>query len=135
MRWTEMWQPGVILGVAVVLLGATPTELPEYREAQTVARTIIEETRGLLMREMNDKGPVGALTQCSSVALALAQKHKQQSWRVRRVSTKVRNPADTPDAYETEVLGQFAALKAQGALTPETEQPSLTSRASRFSGT
>lgn len=120
-RWTGAWPSGVIFGVAVVLLGAAPTELPEYPEAQTVARTIIEETRGLLMREMHDKGPVGALTACSTVALALAQKHEHQGWRVRRVSTKVRNPADTPDAYETEVLKQFESLKAQGALTPETE--------------
>ena len=33
----------------------------------------------------------------------------------------MRNPADSPDAYETEVLRQFEALKAQGALTRETE--------------
>lgn len=121
MRWTHVWQHRALLGLALGLLGLAPTELPEYREAQTVARTIIEETRGLLTRVIQEKGPVEALTQCSAVALALAQQHEQHGWRVRRVSLKVRNAADTPDAYEMEVLRQFAAMQAQGTSRPETE--------------
>ena len=73
------------------------------------------------MREMHDKGPVGALSACSTVALALAQKHEQQGWRVRRVSTKVRNPA-AAQALIAE-LGKPAVAPTPSAPTPPARKP------------
>lgn len=115
------WPPGLLLGSVALLLGAASTELAEYREAQAIAKKIIEEAGSLLLKELSEKGPAGALKACSAVALELAQKHEQQGWRVRRVSAKVRNPADTPDPYEAYVLNWFEALKAAGQLGPDTE--------------
>jgi hypothetical protein len=102
-----------------VLLGAGPRDIPEYREADTVARKIIEDTRNLLLKEVNEKGPAEALQQCSAVALSLAQQHEHQGWRVRRVSLKVRNPADAPDAHERKVLTDYQTLEQVGRLTPD----------------
>lgn len=115
------WVRRVVFGSVALLMGAAPAELPAYREAQAAAKTIVEETRKLLLQEISAKGPDGAITTCAAVALDLARKHEQQGWRVRRVSKKVRNPADSPDPYEVRILEQFEALKAAGQLLRDTE--------------
>jgi Protein of unknown function (DUF3365) len=111
-----LWVRGFLCGLAVVLLGAGPRDLPEYHQADTVARKIIEDTQTLLLKEVNVRGPAEALTQCSVVALSLAQQHEQQGWRVRRVSLKVRNPADAPDTHERKILTDYETLKGVGRL-------------------
>jgi hypothetical protein len=68
-----LWVRCFLCGLPVALLGAGPRDLPEYREADVVARKIIEDTRSLLLREVHEKGSAEALTQCSAVALSLAQ--------------------------------------------------------------
>jgi Protein of unknown function (DUF3365) len=113
------WIRCFLCGFAIVLLGAGPRELPEYREADTVARKIVEDTRNLLLREVNEKGPAEALTQCSAVASSLSQQHERQGWRVRRVSLKVRNPANAPDAHERKILTDYQTLEQVGRLTPD----------------
>lgn len=115
------WVHGLMFGSVALLMGGAPADLPEYREAQVTARKIVEETRSLLLKEVREKGPEGAITSCATVALDLARKHELRGWRVRRVSKKVRNPADSPDPYEVRVLDQFEVLKAAGQLPPDTE--------------
>lgn len=115
------WVRSVVFGSVVLLMGAAPVELPEYRKAQAAAKTIVEETRNLLLQAIRDKGPEGAITTCAAVASDLAGKHEPQGWRIRRVSKKVRNPTDSPDPYELRVLEQFEALKAAGQLSRDTE--------------
>jgi hypothetical protein len=115
-RWRALTRYSLLLGTIAVLLGAGPRDYPEYREADVVARKIIDDTQRLLVQEVNDKGPVEALTQCSTVTLAMAQQHQQQGWRVRRVSLKARNRANTPDRHETKILKDFETLKSVGRL-------------------
>ncbi|MPZ20824.1 MAG: DUF3365 domain-containing protein [Luteitalea sp.] len=100
----------------VFLLRVSQTTLPEYREVRAVVATIIGDTRALLEKEVAAKGAAGAIPACGTVALGLATRHEAEGWRVRRVSLKVRNPADTPDRYETTVLHRFAVLKAERQL-------------------
>jgi hypothetical protein len=121
----------LIGGCACALAGAGPADLPEYQQARTVAARIIEDTRTLLERELQARGPAAALQTCSAVALDLARRHEQEGWRVRRVSERVRNPGDTPEPYEAAVLRRFAALKAQGALAPGTEHVEVVTEAGR----
>lgn len=123
-RWmlVRSWGRVLVLGsAALALAGAGPTDLPEYQRAKAVAARIIEDTRALLERELQARGPAGALQACSAVALDLARRHEQEGWRVRRVSDRVRNPGDTPEPYEAAVLRRFAALKERGELAPATE--------------
>lgn len=128
------WVPRVLLaGVAVGLIGAAPTERPEYHEARRISAQIVQDTLALLVKELGARGPAGAIEACSAVALDLAMKHEQAGWRVRRVSRKVRNPADTPDAYEAGILERFEALKATGGLGPDTEHVELVEAAGKTS--
>lgn len=126
-----LWPRCFLLASVALLLGAAPAELPKYREAQAIAKRIIEETRGLLFKEVGEKGPAGAIKACSAVALDLARKHEQRGWRIRRVSKKVRNPADIPDPYEVRVLDQFEALTVAGQLGPDTEHAEVVTEEGR----
>jgi hypothetical protein len=112
---------GLVLGTVVLLIGAGPSARPEYTQAKAVAARVLEESRALLEKEVAAKGPAGAIGACAAVALDLARKHEAEGWRVRRVSGKVRNPGDTPEPYEADILGRFEVLKAAGQLRPDSE--------------
>ena len=87
-----------------------PSPPPEaLQRAEQAADALGAELMETLTEELIDGGPVQALRVCSEVAQAIATAHSHDGVLVRRVSRKVRNPADTPDAYEREVLVQFAA--------------------------
>ena len=119
MRWRALTRYSFIFGSMAVVIGAGPRDLPEYQEADAVALKIIEDTQNLLLREVNEKGPAEALTQCSAVTVAMAQQHQQDGWRVRRVSQKVRNLANAPNADEARILKDYETLKSAGRLKPE----------------
>ena len=107
---------------ATLLSWASADDLQALRAARELAVRIIEETRELMQVQVRERGPAGALQQCSEIALGLAKQHEKEGWRVRRVSVKYRNPADAPDAYEARVLEEFALLKAKGELQVDTER-------------
>jgi hypothetical protein len=118
-----MLSVAVTLAALVTLARAAeaPTSSREYALARATANEVLAGTRALLEREYAEKGAAGALGACAQVALDEARRHEQKGWRVRRVSTKYRNPADAPDRYEARVLREFAELGARGALRPEAE--------------
>jgi Protein of unknown function (DUF3365) len=120
-------------GAAVGLIGAAPTECPEYQQARRISAQIVQDTLALLVKELGARGPAGAIEACSAVALDLATKHEQAGWRVRRVSRKVRDPADTPDAHEAAVLERFETLKATGGFVPDTQHAELVAAAGKTS--
>lgn len=63
---------------------------------------------------MQSGGPVKAVEACQLLAPEIAVQHSQHPWKVGRTSLKVRNPANTADAWEKQVLEQFAQRAAAG---------------------
>ena len=54
------WVPRVLLaGAAVGLIGAAPTERPEYHEARRVSAQVVQDTLALLVKELGARGPAG----------------------------------------------------------------------------
>ncbi len=97
---------------------APPAQLATARET---AKQVMMGTKGLLESEIKDKGAAGALGACSRVAFDVARAHEREGWRVRRVSDRLRNPADAPDAWEKRALARFAAEHRGRPLAPEAE--------------
>jgi Protein of unknown function (DUF3365) len=118
-NWKKAVGYGAVFAAILIVLGAGPRDFPEYREADALGRKIIEDTQNFLLKEVQEKGPAEALTQCSAVTQAMAQQHELQGWRVRRVSQKVRNPANAPNQHETKILKDFETLKRAGRLDPD----------------
>lgn len=72
--------------------------------------------KGALVTEMEKSGPAGAIEVCRSTAPAIAADASARTgWDVGRTSLKTRNADNAPDAWEREVLRDFAARQAAGA--------------------
>ena len=126
---------GQLLLVALALLGLVlpvgAADPPEVLQARAVAASVLGETRSVLEDALKGGEPAAALRVCASVAQNIAKRHEQQAWRVRRVSEKVRNPADTPDAEELAVLRAWQDEKTAGRLTPTVERQEIVSEGGR----
>lgn len=85
-------------------------------EAKKITGAFFQDLKGELGAGMKSGGPVGAIGICKTRAPALAEEHSQRTgWNVARTSLKLRNPANAPDAWETQVLQRFEAQRANGA--------------------
>jgi hypothetical protein len=107
------------------------TDLPEYAKAKATAQAVLDSTRALLSNELKATGAVGAIGSCSAVAMAVALEHEREGWRVRRVSLKLRNPADAPEPAERAILKAWERRHRRAPLAPETESVALVERAGR----
>ncbi|MNZ74879.1 hypothetical protein D3C78_933410 [compost metagenome] len=63
---------------------------------------------------MQSGGPVKAVEACQLLAPQITAQHSQAPWKVGRTALKLRNPNNAPDAWERQVLEQFAARAAAG---------------------
>lgn len=69
---------------------------------------------GTVKAAMSSGGPAQAVEACQLLAPQIASEHSQKPWTVGRTALKVRNPDNAPDAWEREVLAQFAQRAAAG---------------------
>jgi len=124
----------VLLGLTLVgpVLPAVAADAPEVEQARAVATKVLEETKSALEGALKGGQPAAALGVCASVAQNIARRQEQQGWRVRRVSEKVRNPADTPDAQELAVLRAWQDAHTAGRLTPTTERQEIVTAGGRW---
>ncbi len=63
---------------------------------------------------MQTGGPVKAVEACQLLAPSIVEQHSQTPWVVGRTALKVRNPDNAPDAWEKQVLEQFAQRTGAG---------------------
>jgi hypothetical protein len=126
-------KPALLAALAMTALAAASppvsvTTLPEYQTARATAKAVLDSTRALLTQELEAYGPAGAIESCSAVAIALAVEHEREGWRVRRVSLKLRNPADAPDAFERRMLQEWGSRHRRSPLDPATEHVAVVDR-------
>ena len=109
-----------LIGVATSLSLVTNMVLavPVEREqaAAKVTGAFLQELSEAMTREMSKGGPVETINVCAELAPEIANRlSRENGWRVTRVGTRVRNPLlGMPDAWEQNVLGEFAARAAKG---------------------
>jgi hypothetical protein len=119
------------LAMVALVVPAMAADPPEAEQARMVASQVLGETKSVLERALQGGQPVAALQVCASVAQNIARRHERQGWRVRRVSEKVRNPADTPNADELVVLRGWQADQRGGRLTAAAEHQTILTEGGR----
>ncbi|RMF74225.1 MAG: DUF3365 domain-containing protein [Acidobacteria bacterium] len=82
------------------------------RRAKAAARRLGVELKSELLRLLDESGPVGAIEVCSKRATEIRQALAEEGLMVRRVSLKVRNPADRPDDWERRILETLVEIAA-----------------------
>ncbi len=114
MRRFPIWLAA--LGLALSPAIADEMSLQErVQSSRMVIKQFFGDLKGELEKAMKAGGPVHAIGVCNSVAPDIAARHSENAgWRIARTSLKVRNPDNTPDAWERRVLSEFEARKAAG---------------------
>lgn len=85
------------------------------QESKKVVKEFMQQLKGELQSAMKAGGPINAIDVCKIKAPAIAQNlSEKHGWKVARTSLKPRNPSNAPDAWETRVLNDFEARKAEG---------------------
>lgn len=87
--------------------------------AQLAANTLGPDLAGMLQQAIRDGGPVSAVAICADSAQARTARHAVDGIAIRRVGTRVRNPANAPDTLEARVLAYLAEQKAAGTMPGE----------------
>ncbi|WP_058557819.1 DUF3365 domain-containing protein [Thiohalocapsa sp. ML1] len=84
-------------------------------EAREIITAFTTSLQGELKGALKEGGPVAAVTMCKDKAPAIAEDlSEEHGWDVGRTSLKPRNPANAPDAWEEQVLEQFASRQQNG---------------------
>lgn len=116
--------------VAVVAAGcarerAAVNDQPPVADSATVARaqaaanTLGPDLASMLQGAIQDGGPASAVAVCADSAQARTARHAVDGIAIRRVGTRVRNPANAPDTLEARVLAYLAQQKTAGTMPSE----------------
>lgn len=95
----------------------TPPDLTQLeQEAQSITRAFGKELKAVLQVTIMTGGPVEAIQVCKTSAPRIAnQLAQEKGWDVGRTSHKVRNPNNTPDAWEQQILALWQDKISRGA--------------------
>lgn len=118
---------GPVLVIFMIVLFAVPCsgfaaeEIPPaaLARAKSTADNLMKDLIGILFSTLDAEGPAGAVRICAEVAQNRTASHAREGVYVRRVSQKVRNQANRPDAIELHKLEQLAALHREKNLPAE----------------
>ena len=118
-----------LVGVAVLAAGCRQdrrvlVEIPvadsaTVRLARAVADSLGDELVGLVSAALDRGGPALAIHFCADSAQVRTLRHWKNGIYIRRVSERVRNVDDTPDARERRLLEQLAEALRSGTLPRE----------------
>jgi hypothetical protein len=86
--------------------------------ARAAADALGPDLMGMLMQQLQASGPEAAFAVCADSAQLRTARHSAAGVQVRRVGTRVRNPANAPDSLEQRVL-EYLATELAGARLPQ----------------
>lgn len=113
--------------IIFILLGGCDEERTEVSKDQlagmrTTSIEFMKTLKGILIKQMQTKGVVEAVSVCSDTAQVLTNNFGlQKGVYIRRVSFKNRNENNYPDDFEKKVLSKFELLKQNNELDGNTE--------------
>ena len=105
--------------------GGPAADRPPAPDSATIARARLaadalgRDLMPLLLGALERGGPAAAVAFCADSAQARTARHQRAGIDVRRVGTRVRNPANEPDSVERAFLDQLALALEPGSLPQE----------------
>lgn len=116
----------IVFPIWVTVLLYSVAFAADEEERILASRLVVKEFAGELKSElkkaMKSSGPIQAIDVCKRIAPEIAARVSERTgWQVGRTALKVRNPANTPDAWERRVLEDFEKRKASGQDPKEME--------------
>lgn len=126
-RRTQRWLTACAMGAMACARGAgdavpvapVAADSAAVTRAREAANALGKDLQALLFGQLEKGGPVTAIAFCADSAQVRTARHASEGVYLRRVSLKVRNPANSPDAVERATLEALAAQYASGTLPAE----------------
>lgn len=87
-----------------------------FARAESAANSLGPDLAGMLQQAIRAGGPASAVAVCADSAQARTASHARDGVIIRRVSTRLRNPANAPDTLEARVLAYLDERKSVGRL-------------------
>jgi hypothetical protein len=101
---------------AVVVAASAHAGSPEWVDrARDSAARLGKQLKAELVSALESAGPTGGVEVCRDRAPEIAASVSGDGFSVGRTALRVRNPDNAPDAWERDVLQQFAERLEQGA--------------------
>ncbi len=110
--------PAMVVVLCSPLMAQAEAQSPEQlkTEAKNVIQTLGKNLMGELKAAAEQGGLPAAIQVCNTKALPITDDVSgMKGWQISRTSLKLRNPQNAPDAWERQVLEQFATQAEQGA--------------------
>jgi len=111
---TKSALPLLLLAAAIPAAAEQKPMMPDVAEARALVQQFGGTLKGELQAAMKSGGPTAAIEVCHTRAPEIAADLSTGGWEVARTSMKPRNPDNAPDAWETQIMEQFEAQKAEG---------------------
>ena len=89
-------------------------DMLQAHEAAALIPPFRQQLLDTVQTAMRQGGPQEAIRTCQLQAPRIAAENGRMPWTVGRTALRVRNPANAPDAWEREVLEDFAHRARQG---------------------
>ncbi|OUS24991.1 hypothetical protein A9Q99_22355 [Gammaproteobacteria bacterium 45_16_T64] len=131
MRLTRTAYIGILLLFAIPSAHAAPaTTIATNTQGLTQeARQRSQQYRKKLTKALQasilTRGPAATAKHYGNTTQQIDQQFSQQGWRIRRTSSKVRNPNNRPDLWEQRILQNFALMIGQGAPAERLEETAV----------
>ncbi len=105
----------LLLITVPVFANASDYGAPLVKESRDAIKEFAGELKENLQAAMKSGGPLKAIEVCKVVSPKITAEHSlAQGMNIRRTSLKIRNPDNTPDAWERGILESFESRKAAG---------------------
>ena len=106
----------ILISLLAMMMSAPTMADEQVMQARGLVKQFGSNLKGELVKAMKSGGPIKAIEFCNLRAPGIASEVADRSgWDVGRTSLKLRSPANSPDAWEREVLRGFEAMKVAGA--------------------
>ena len=106
-----------------------PTEYERASQSRKLSQDYAAKLKSKLMGAIQAGGPETAIAVCRVEAPAIAkEKATSSGWSIGRTALKVRNPSNSPDAWERSVLLKFQEQISDGADAESLEHFETTTR-------
>lgn len=120
-----------VLCLLILLISCTQKPKPEITEQlksalRSDAKTFMDSLKSVLIKEIQTRGIVSAVSVCSDTAQVLTNNYGiSKGIYIKRVSFKNRNPMNVPDEFESKVLNIFEEMHSKNQIKQETEYVEL----------
>lgn len=91
-----------------------PVADEKITEARILTKAFGADMKKALKTAVAKNGMAGAIQVCGKISPEVAHSHSQNGWSVGRTSHRVRNMANAPDTWESQVLVDFARRHEAG---------------------